>query len=220
MKKRIIISLITALSCTNIAFSGAMGDSNFCANGFVAVEGGYTWSEIADYNFTFNGLALTGISSRKKNNGATGRLAAGVLSMMDDEIGVTGELGWGYYGDVTLNPRNESVILPIPVALSYKYALNGFDALIGVAYIQPYYSASLKIGAMVQNMLITSSDDLAVFDNISTMVNKTNSTAVLPEIKLGAAYNINTNWAITGAYSFVYGANMKTTGIIIWLMIP
>lgn len=213
MKKIItLIPLFSALSCSSVVFAGGMGGSQ-CCSGFMSLEGGYTWTSISGYEFTLDGLGNT-FSSVVSKQGYSARIGGGVINMIDDDFGVTGEVGWGYYGKTTLNSPEAGIILPVSTSLSMSHTLSGFDALIGVAFMQPYYTLSFKAGALIQNMQTKTAAFIApiafpVFDSLNI---KTNQTAVLPEIKVGAAYNFNENWALTAAFMFALGAKNKTTG--------
>ncbi|MCL5271755.1 MAG: hypothetical protein M1486_00185 [Gammaproteobacteria bacterium] len=213
MKKSSLLSLLSALSFSSIIHAGGMGDSNFCCSAFMSLEGGYTLNAIDGYNFALIGTN-TFITSTETDDHYSARIAAGMLNMMDDQFGVTGELGWGYYGKTTLNPSIGNVA-PLPGTLTISHTLSGFDALLGVAYIQPCYSLSFKAGALIQNMqthttaVFAPAFALPFYDNYSI---KENKTAVLPEVKLGAAYNFNENWSLTGAYIFAWGSDTKTSG--------
>lgn len=213
MNKTNLISLFSALTFSSMAFAGGMGDSNTCCAAFISLEGGYSWSSINNYNFTLIG-ANTALISNQDKQPYGARLAAGMISMVDDEVGFTGELAWGYYGKKTLNPAISGLASPFPGALSISNTLYGFDALLGVAYVQPYFSLSFKAGAMVQNMLNNTTAALAPlgFPIIDTLNVKTNHTQVLPEIKVGAAYNFNQNWAITASYLLAVGTTADTGG--------
>jgi hypothetical protein len=208
MNKITLITLATALSCSSLVHAGGMGGQSNCCSGFVAFEGGYTVNSIGNYNFTLIGTGLE-LSSIKKSQHYTGRLAVGMINMMDDNFASTAELGWGYYGRTSLNPSFLGY-----GNLTIKRTITGFDALVGVAFIQPNYSLSFKAGALIQNMTTQTSATLSDlnFPFFNTYNSKENQTAALPEIKLGAAYNIDNNWSLTAAYLFALGSSSKTTG--------
>lgn len=215
MKKTTLLSLLSALSFSSIIHAGGMGDSNFCCSAFMSLEGGYTWNTIDGYSFALLGTN-TFITSTETQDQYSARLAAGMINMMDDQFGVTGELGWGYYGKTTLNPNlaNNAVLIP-GNSLTISHTLSGFDALLGIAYMQPSYSLSLKAGALIQNMQTHTTAVFApafALPFVNSYSIKENKTAVLPEVKLGAAYNFNENWAVTGAYIFALGSDTKTSG--------
>lgn len=210
MKKITLLSLISVLSCSAHVHAGGMGDQPYSNAGFIAFEGGYTMNTIDNYNFNIVGFNQA-LSSIKSTQHYTGILSAGMLFMMDDQFAVTSELGWGYYGRTTLTPDFVGF-----GDLTIQHTLTGFDALIGLAYIQPNYSLFLKGGALIQNMQIKTTVDFAdpTFPLVTGFIEKVNHTAALPEIKLGASYNFDSNWALTGAYIFALGSTPKTTGTL------
>jgi hypothetical protein len=211
MKKIALLSLISSLSVSSFVCAGEMGNADSAPTAFVSLEGGYTWNKI-------NGLELTNltstVTSEKKQSQTSVRLAAGVISMIDDQFGITGELGWGYYGQTTFNFPVTSVIVGSSLSLSSEHSLYGFDALVGASFIQTYYSLYFKVGGLIQNMQQNNSAIYAD-PNLSpynySLSEKQNSTQVLPALKLGAAYNIDSNWSITGSYLLAYGATTGTT---------
>lgn len=208
MNKITLISLISALSCGSLAHAGGMG-GEITNSGFLAIEGGYAVNSIKNYEFAFVG-ANTAITSVKSNQNYVGRIGAGMLFMMDEQVGITSELGWGYYGKTTLKPASG-----INASVTTKYTISGFDALIGIAYIQPSFSLSLKAGALIENMQIQTN---AVFSDpfeVSPVFNvntKKDQTGALPAIKIGASYNFDSNWSITGAYMYAAGSSPRDTG--------
>lgn len=209
-----IMPLVSALICSPLANAGAMGESGMSSfSGFIALEGGYTITTIDNYNFAVSGLDGFEFSSIRKTQHYTGRLAAGMLNMMDEEFAMTSELGWGYYGRSTLNPPNLDF-----GEFTLQHTVTGFDALLGIAYVQPNFNLSLKGGAMIQNLTrkTTATANFAGVGalGVDTFVSKTNQTAALPEIKLGAAYSFDNNWSLTAAYMFVLGSRNRTSGTI------
>ena len=218
MKKIALVSLMSSLSLSSFVQAGEMGDSSCAPSAFMSLEGGYTYNKINGIQFTTGtGTAATSttVKAQKKQNKLTTRLAAGVISMIDDSFGVTGELGWGYYGRSTFNLPAASLLIPVNV--TSKYTLSGFDVLIGAAFVQTYYSLSFKVGGLIQNMQINNTASLtypapapALFAGVYTYNEKHNSTAVLPAMKLGANYNIDTNWAITASWLLAYGGSTGT----------
>ncbi len=206
MKKIALVSLMTSLSLNSFVHAGAMGDASCTPSAFVALEGGYSWNKINGFEFT---SSTTTISAVKQQNQYTVRLAAGLIHMMDDDWGLTGELGWGYYGRTTFNLP--VISLAFPINATSKYTISGFDALIGGAFIQPYYSLSLKVGGLIQNMQQSNTASLNYLGGAYTINEKHTSAAVLPALKLGGAYNIDANWGITASYLFAFGASTGTT---------
>lgn len=213
MKKIPLISIISALTCSSFVYAGGMGcnNSSFCGSAFIGLEGGYTWNMID--GFAFN-LVNGSVVSVEDNQGYTARISAGVLSNIDDQFGVTGEVGWGYYGRTNLNPAIVGTAAATPGTFNIQQTLTGFDTLLGVAFTQPNYSLFLKAGALFQNMQTKTNASIAPFGFpiVSTLNLVSNSTEVLPEIKLGGSYNFNENWAVTAAYLFALGASPRLTG--------
>lgn len=213
MKKFILFPLISALS-SSFVHAGGMGDANSCCSTFASLEGGYTKNSIDGYNLTIVGSNNT-LTSTEDEQGYTVRLAVGVLSMIDDLYGFTGEVGWGYYGKTTINPSVAGALGQIPAALNIEHTLSGFDALLGISYIQNYFTLSAKAGALIQNMQTSSTAYFTpqVFPVVDSFSLKTNRTAVLPTIKLGAAYNFDSNWSLTVSYLGAFGASPGITGV-------
>lgn len=211
MRKISTLTLLSALSCH--VYAGEMGINNAtsCFSSFVALEGGYTKAQANGYNFTLAGVNGQ-LSSTKKTNGYTGRLGAGLMRMVDDDIGLSSEIGYGFYGRSTLNPYGTGLVRGITANnFSIKNTLTGFDALVGISYVDVYYSVFLKGGALIQNMDTKLKADLSSL-GFTAFDQSLNNTGVLPEIKLGAAYNYDNNWSITASYFHAFGASPKTSG--------
>lgn len=218
-KKIALLSIMSSLSSFVYAgdMGGDCGDAGCTPTAFGVLEGGYTFNKINGVEVTTGTgttATTTTLSAEKQQSQYTVRIAAGLINMIDDTFGFTGELGWGYYGSTTFNLPVVTLTASMPVNTTSKYTLYGLDALAGVAFVQPYYSASLKVGGLIQNMQInntTSFIDLTSAAGTYTINKKSNSTAVLPAIKLGGAYNVDTNWAITASWLFAFGASTGTT---------
>jgi hypothetical protein len=212
MKKIALVSLMSSLSFSSFIYAGAMGDASCAPSAFGSVEGGYTYNKIDGVDFTFG---TTTLSTTKNQDQLSVRLAAGVINMFDDDFGVTGELGWGYYGRTTFDLP--AVSIAAPVNATSQYTLSGFDVLIGTAYVQTYYTLSFKVGGLIQNMqqknTFTFNDTAGLLGGpaLYTFTGKHNSAAVLPALKLGGGYNIDQNWSITGSWLFAFGATTGTT---------
>ena len=206
MKKIVLASLMSSLSLSPFVYAGSMGDASCAPSGFVSFEGGYTWNKINGLEINIGTLSLSPV---KKQDQLSGRIAGGIIHMLDDDIGITGELGWGYYGRTTFNI--DSSFGGIPISISNKYTLSGFDALIGLAYIQTYYSLYVKVGGLIQNMQQNNTATGVFAGRIMDLNEKHTNAAVLPATKLAAAYNIDPNWSITGSWLFAYGATTKAS---------
>lgn len=216
MKKIALISLFSALSSSSLLYAGdmgnmgSMGDSGSCCSGFFSLEGGYTTNKLSGYELIINpgGTTYTAV---KNANPFAARLAAGVLNMLDDEFAVTGEVAWGYYGQPSFTPPTGLALDNVPSALTSQTTLTGFDILLGVAVIQPYFDFSFKIGTMIQSMDRKTSPYYPGSTVIVNISDKSRNTAVLPAVKLGVGYNIDSNWSLTGSYLFAYGSTSQTT---------
>jgi hypothetical protein len=211
-----LISLVSALLCTPLIHAGGMGDVGNCSTAFIGLEGGYTTANISNYNFAFGDIALDSV---RKNQNYSGRVYAGMINMFDEQFGVTGEIGWGYYGRVTLSP--DFTAFPAGFAdigddFTLQHTLTGFDALFGVNWVQSGFGLSFKAGAMIQNL--QRETNLVLFLDpdvfpIAAYNEKENRTGVLPEIRIGASYSFDSNWAITAAYQLAWGATPKTSAL-------
>jgi len=216
MKKIPVLSLIAALSCGSVAYAGTMGpveNTSCCLSSFLALEGGYSWNQIDGYNYSLTGISGR-LYSRESNNGFTGRLSAGIVRTIDEIFSLSTEIGYGYYGRTTLNPVTSGLATPLPGMLHIRHTLSGFDALAGIAYTDPNYSVYLKAGALVQNMTSKVNADFTPLGLplVAVFSNSTNHTAVLPELKVGASYNVLPNWALTASYLHAFGASPKESG--------
>jgi len=217
MKKITLISLFTTLSCSAIVHAGCMGGcSNSQGNNgaaFFAIEGGYAQNDIDGYNFTIT-PAFGTITSTDDNQNYLLRLSAGMMASLDDQVAVSGEMGWGYYGKTTLTPvfAGSTAGIFAPGSLNTSYSLNGFDALVGLIYTQPSFNLYLKVGALVENMKIESNSNFSAFNPSENVTSTTNVTAVLPEVKIGAAYNFSENWALTVSGVYAFGSNTGVSG--------
>ncbi len=210
MKKLVLASLISTLAFNSYIYAGAMGETDCEPTAFATIEGSYTINKID--GITLAGVG-TSVTNAKSQNPYGGRIAAGMIHMLDEEFALTGELGWGYYGSTTSSLP--VISFAFPVNANTKSTLSGFDALVGGAYIQTYFSVYAKVGGIIQNMqqnntaYTLSSNDLA--PGFYTFNRKTNQSSVLPAAKIGLGYNVDTNWSITASYLFAYGASTGTT---------
>lgn len=213
MKKISILSLITALSCGSYVQAGTMGpiDTTPCLISFLALEGGYTWNEIDGYNFSFTGVNR--LYSHKSDKGGSGRVAGGIIRPINKQFALSSEIGFGYYGRTTLDSVNTGLAIGLPGHLNVRNTLSGFDALAGVAFTTPNYSVFFKAGALVQNMAMKTITDFTPFTPTlrQSFHQKINHTAALPELKVGGAYNVATNWALTASYLHAFGSSPGTT---------
>lgn len=209
MKKITIISLFSALSCSSFTYAGGMGDVGVpCFTSFISLEGGLSDNTINKYNLVFEGVALP-FTQTKSNKGISGRIAVGAGSKIED-LAVTGEMGWGYYGTTKVTITGPSNI----GTFTNNYALTGFDILAGIAWVPSNFILYLKAGAMIQNMgnTATATITLPAFSGIFALDN--NRTQALPEVKIGIGYSFADNWAITVAGLAVFGTSVKASGVL------
>lgn len=214
MKKITMLSLLAALSQGAYTYAGTMGiiDSAPCLISFLALEGGYTWNQIENYDFSLTGLNGR-FYSHKSDKGFSGRLAGGIIRPINEQFALSSEIGFGYYGRTNLNPVGTGIAPSLPVNLAIKNTLSGFDALVGVAYTAPSYSLFFKAGALIQNMSTRTNANFSPFDIApANSVQSINYVSVLPELRVGGAYNLSSNWAVTASYFHAFGSNPKTTG--------
>lgn len=207
---KITACILSVLSCSSLAYAGSMGaQSSGCCSSFASLELGYTTNTINNYEFTITGLEGAPLSSIKNSQHYAARLAAGMINMIDELWGMSGELGWGYYGRTTLNPEFVGF-----GGLSFTNTISGFDALLGISFIQPNYLLFLKAGALIQNVRnqVTANTDELSFPFFDSITLSSNQTAALPEIKIGAGYQFDSNWALTGAYALAIGSTQRTRG--------
>ncbi|ETO94353.1 hypothetical protein [Legionella oakridgensis] len=195
MKKEILATL-TTLAFLPVLHAGEMGASTPHSSNvypFVSLEGSYTWHKAETINI--QGNTTTPSSTQPWG----GRLAAGLLIPYTETTYFTGEIGYGYYGQLTINNYT-----------TYKNTLDyyGLDLLVGVAYRWNQWGAFLKAGSMVQNRTNKLTQNLTV-GSITTRLTdfKANDTQFFPEIKVGGTYNIFNNLALSLAYMRVFGVN-------------
>lgn len=210
MKKITTLSLITALSFSSFTYAGMMGEGEapYCLSTFFLIEGGYSDNTIESYNLNIANVD-TPFTPTESSSQIAGRVAVGVSNKID-EFGVTGEIGWGYFGDTTVTATS-----PFGNAtLSNKYTIYGFDILAGVAWVPSNFTLFVKGGALIQTMSVTSTatfTGMAVANSLSIDHSK---TEVMPEIKAGGLYSFADNWAISASVLYAVGSNTKTSGTI------
>ena len=213
MKKISMLTLLAAVSCGATVHAGAMGaaDSVPCLSSFFLLEGGYAENQLKGYDYSLTGMNGH-LKSKEKNTNYAGRLGAGMLRAVTEEFAVSSEIGYGIYGRTKHTPSAID-----PAYLNVQNTINGFDALAGIAYTDIDWSIFLKAGALVETRTTKTTSDFTVFNLplVVAVFNETvHHTAVLPEIKIGGAYNFDPNWAVTLAYLHAFGASPKTTGDI------
>lgn len=218
MKKLTLVSLLSTLSCSTLVHADCMGGG--CAasalNGgaaFFGLEGGYSKKNVDGYNFTVfpNGGTVT---SQEDNNPYVFRISAGMMTPVDDQFAISGEIGWGFYGKTTLTPIFSSSLSGffVPGALTSSYNIYGFDALAGVVFTQPSFNVFLKAGALIEGVKVKTNANFYAFNEVDNFNSTSNSTSVLPEFKIGGTYNFNENWGLTLSYMYAFGGSPGVSG--------
>lgn len=218
MKKIIATSVFFASCAVNAGGMGPIVAPSWHA--FISAEGGYTWNQIGELELVFPSLGGS-IDSRLNNQGGSARVATGIIHPVNDLFFISGEIGWGYYGNTKSTPFIEGTldsIIPDPTsldgALNMKTTLYGFDILAGAIYNQPKFDLFFKAGALIQNAQTTASLDTAGLGGfVALHANiKTNQTQAMPEIKLGGSYHVTDRFSILASWSHAFGATRKGTG--------
>lgn len=229
MKKNIMMMGSIALLSANVYAAAAcrpLCESmcfSPCEMYFLQLEGGYSWNTLRGLDITI--MDVGDVVVNGGDNDWAGRVGVGFGKKVCDPFYATGEIGWGYYGN-----SKESARLVGPVAGqpgtpnldgSYiKSMQNGFDILAGILYNQPRYELFFKVGALVENWQPKLNVDLSIFNNGSVpnpngnLSVSVNQTEVLPEIKLGGAYHVTRNFAITADWTHAFGSNTRITADI------
>ena len=205
MKKTIITAALFTLSWS-IGYSGTMGPISSTiqphSTPFISLETAYTWNRLNDV--TINGYAplLT-----RQNWG--GRLAAGIIRPYTERFSFSSEFGGGYYGSSNINLD--------PVGVNINRSLDGYDFLVGGVYNLSNLGLFGNIGVMAQTMRFTRTANLAtqIPGGLYSGTAKTNSskTQMLPEIKIGAIYNVYQNLDLSLAYMYVFGSNSTSASV-------
>lgn len=220
IKKITCAFALLGMSCS---YAGTMGPivTPSILMGYVSGEGGYTWNKVKGINASFTGSVvgigstIFGLSTNQNNQGGTGRLAVGMIHPINDLLFLSGEVGWGYYGETTSHFNisgvpNAAAINSTISGINLKNTLWGFDVLAGIVYNKPQYDLFFKAGALMENsQLKFSTGNLS---NISSAVTgsaviKNNQTEALPVIKVGASYHIWENLAVFAAWTHAFGSN-------------
>lgn len=213
------ISCAFALLGMSCSYAGTMGPiaTPSTLMGFVSGEGGYTWNKVKGITLTGSGIggAVFGLNTNQNNQGGTGRLAVGVMHPINDLLFLSGEIGWGYYGETTSHfdlsgVSNAAAITSAINGVNLKNTLWGFDVLAGVVYNQPQYDLFFKAGALMENsQLKFSTGNLSSISSTVTgsSVIKNNQTEALPVIKLGASYHVWENLSVFAAWTHAFGSN-------------
>lgn len=209
IKKITVFSLLSALSFGSAGDAGAV--CNPCSSVFLSLEGSYTKNSIDSFEFDVLGTPNS-LFTVKQNQLGGGRIAAGVMRFLCDELGASAEIGWGSYGRTRLTAEGTGIFAAVPATFSAATTITGFDALVGASFLQPCYSLFLKAGALVE---MNHSTFDATFDPLTPIIFTSNTfhfqgtrTGVLPEVKIGGSYIFNDNWSLTVAYMHAFGSTV------------
>lgn len=202
MKKITKMVAISGLIVLSTAYAGAMGPVSAevvkGSHAFVSLDGVYTWNQI-------DGISLNGYSPVQSKQNWGGRFAAGRIYPFSEKLSFSGELGGGYYGTDTINI--------LDAGWSGSFLIDGYDALVGAIYNFNQFDIFGNIGIMAQNLRGNIIQDLATLIpggvNTGTTHTKWNSTQILPEVKVGVIYNLNSKWAVSLSYMHVFGSNLQ-----------
>ncbi|CDZ77108.1 hypothetical protein BN59_01390 [Legionella massiliensis] len=190
-----------ALLLTN-AQAGTMGPvvvENHPLVPFVSLEGSWTALDLS--LLTSN---IKPIFSNKDSWG--GRVAAGVLYSYTSSVKFSAETGWAYIGKKKQHKSDNSSDI--------RLNLDGADLLVGVLYQPNNFGFFVKGGTLFENARYKYSTDRmngALIANQHVTINsqftgKTNQTYVLPEIKVGAVYDME-RWGLSLAYTHAFGTS-------------
>lgn len=195
--KKIVMTSLLGLSSFAL-YAGTMGPVATRSSNipYLAAEGSYTWNGIK--GFTING-EIPSVTS----NGWGGRLSVGVDHPYTENFSLNAEVGGGYYGSTSLsNPIN---------GVNSTLKITGYDFLAGGTYHMQYIDVFGDFGFMAQTLLSTMSRDNSkrypggVFTGISS--GHATQTQVIPELKVGAAYNLRDNLSLSVSYLYVFGSD-------------
>lgn len=200
MKKPSVL-LFSALtcSCLSVANAGDMGPaSSSSSHPYVAAEASYTWRQIDDPN-------INGIAPSLSTQPWGFRISGGLLRFYTDRLGLSAELGGGYYGKL-------SGSAPL-LSTTANMKIDGYDVLLGGLYRLNHVDIFAQAGFMMQNNRYSYVKGNLAENLPGTSISGSESNHLilaetLPEIRVGAIYNVLDNVGVTFAYTHVFGATM------------
>ncbi len=202
MKKIIIVMSMCSMISVSYAQSefDALFDSLTPDIVFAGGEGAYNW--IQTDSFFFNDQR---IKQAEQNWG--GRASAGLLYFPTDKFGIGLEMGWGYYGRVSVSSNIDR--------WSASKHIQGYDVLFDMQYTINKIDLLGNVGFMIQKQnfnLNTYNNDSNFRTNLdAALVNFYDKTEILPEVKLGGVYHLTNNIGISLAYMYVFGSEYQNS---------
>ena len=165
---------------------------------YLAGEGSYTWNQI-------NGFTINGFAPSLNKNGWGGRLSVGIDRPYTEKFSLNAEVGGGFYGTTKMHNS--------PAGVDSTLRITGYDVLAGGTYHTQYIDVFGDFGFMAQSLLSTMERNSGerfpggVF--VGTTKGRATQTQIIPELKVGAAYNLCDQLSLTLAYLYVFGSNIE-----------
>ena len=192
---------ISALSLLTNVYAGAMGpvssDIGSTIIPFVTGEVAYTW------NSMYPGI-INNVQSTKSTQYWGGRVAGGFALKHSETLYFTGEAGWGSYGNNKFNRTSGQ---------KATYDLHGFDILLGTVYNYKQMDFFVKAGALIENIAQIAMVNNEEYSPGGFYVGQTDAshtfTNLVPEVRVGAEYNVNSHVGVSLAYMYAFGTNQS-----------
>ncbi|MCX7114327.1 MAG: hypothetical protein NTW08_00200 [Gammaproteobacteria bacterium] len=198
MKKLLMTGLLGLSSLT--LHAGAMGPVSTAMGStpYLAGEGTYTWN-------TVNGFTINGSAPSVSKNGWGGRLSVGLDRPYTEKFSLNAEVGGGFYGSTSLkNPA---------AGVNASVNITGYDILAGGTYHMQYIDVFGDFGFMAQSLLSTMERDNGLRFPGGVFAGATRGhstqTQILPELKVGTAYNFCENLSLTFSYMYAFGSTIS-----------
>jgi len=199
---RSVISTAAFLSLS-MGYAGDMGSKPPPTSmPYFGAEASYNWIQRDNPH-------INSLTDRPSTQNWGGRLSAGMLRFHTDKLGITGEIGGGYYGSGT-------VTIP-QLALTSKRSVDGYDILVGALYKLEYFDVFGKVGFMIENFRSSvNQQNLSKIDQgdffTGSSYARFNNTEVLPEVRAGGIYNFRDDLGVTLTYMHAFGSTPSFSG--------